>query len=282
MAQYPLDWRSQIATSVFEAKPEEMFRVAGPSIAPFLLALGMTIASAALIFDMYWLILVGGVVSVIALAIWLGPDIGAVTKDTKTDELFAQEHGIPVNAGGSVAVIRSSMWLTVMTLGIALATFWFSYIHTWGDSPQWPPPGIALPELTFPGASTLLALITVVPMALAVRAVHRGQQRALVLALGVACLLGTSALAVYGISFVGLGFAATTNAYGSLFYTLGAFLLLTAFIGVGITAFVWYTARRGDYHSTRHVPVDNAALYWYGVAGMWSILFATMYLAPHL
>lgn len=280
MASYPLDWRSQIAISALEAKPEELFRIAGPSIAPLILALGVTIASAALIFDLYWLLLVGGAVSAVGLAIWLAPDIGAVTAQTDADEKFAQEHGIPVNAGGSVAVVRSAMWLTVLMFAIALATFLLSYIHTLGDARQWPPAGIPNPELLLPGLSAALALVSALPAFWFVRAVRRSQQRALLLGLALTFLFGLAAVVLYSASWVGLPFSPTTNAYGSLYYTLGAFLILTALVGLGILAFVWFTARRGDYHAERRVPVDNAALFWWFTVAMWVIIFVTVQLSP--
>ena len=77
-------------------------------------------------------------------------------------------------------------------------------------------------------------------------------------------------------------FTPRTNAYGSSFYATTAFHGLHVAFGVLFLLFTLARASRGHFTAQSHIGVRIASLYWHFVDGVWLVLFATLYLLPHL
>src|SRR5690606_26390682 len=93
LSGWPLTWRAVLATSELDARPTEIFRVSGPSIWPFVTAVGLILAFAAEIFTMRILVLSGVLLVVIGLIGWHWPDH---IETTEREMEFEREHNIPV------------------------------------------------------------------------------------------------------------------------------------------------------------------------------------------
>lgn len=114
----------------------------------------------------------------------------------------------------------------------------------------------------------------------AVSDVRRGNLRRLRLGLLLTFLLGAAALGIMIWAFIELPFDWRVNAYASLFYTLGGYMLLLLVIALGMNLFVQVWAWRGHYTELDHTAVQNSAWFVYAIVAFWIITFGILYLAP--
>ncbi len=69
LSGWPLTWRAAMTTTVLDAQPLEIFRVAGPSIWPFVTAIGLMLIFTAEIFSLRSLVLAGALIMIGWLAL---------------------------------------------------------------------------------------------------------------------------------------------------------------------------------------------------------------------
>jgi cytochrome c oxidase subunit I+III len=279
LARWPLTWRAVLVTSALDAKPEEIFRVSGPSIWPFLTAVSLVTVFGAEIFELRPLALLGIVGLVISIVGWNWPEKTVTT--TEEEEAFAQKHNIPVRPYGSRTVNRGGMWLFILILGIALTTLLLSYFYIRLENPIWPPQNLPMPTLTRVGIATLPLLLNAAALHWALRQLHKNEQSRLRAGLGVAFLLEVSTAVLLIYDFSQLTFDWSTNAYGSLFWVIGGFLLLLLLIGLGMNIFVQAWAWRGIYSPERFTPVENTAVFWTAMIAFWVVTIGVLYISPY-
>jgi cytochrome c oxidase subunit I+III len=263
------------------ARPVEIFRVSGPSIWPFVAAVGLVTIFGSEIFSLRPLSVLGIVVLVVAIIGWNWPS-ETPTSDEE-ERAFEEKYDIPVRTYGSHTVSRSAMWLFILLIFIALASFLFSYFYIRIESDIWPQGGIALPNLRWVGLGTLLMLANIPILRWTVRKIRDDNDQGklkLGLFLGLLLQVGALALLVYDLSL--LNFDWQTNAYGSVFFALVGYLLLLLIFGLGINLFAQLWSWRGIYHSQRYVVVANTALYWTALAGAWLAVIGVAYVSPYL
>src|SRR5690606_36473890 len=70
LTNYPLKYRSQLVTTAIDAQPEEVYRIAGPSIWPLLSSLAIATMTLLLVFSQYALAAVALIATFGALAGW--------------------------------------------------------------------------------------------------------------------------------------------------------------------------------------------------------------------
>jgi heme/copper-type cytochrome/quinol oxidase subunit 3 len=130
--------------------------------------------------------------------------------------------------------------------------------------------------VALPLVLTAVLVLSAAPMAGAALMVRAGRVRAAWWLIAVAFVLQAGYLAVQIVSYVGdLGdFSPSTNAYGSIYFTLlGAHHL---HVVVGLLLDGWLLARlRGGLTSYRATGVRAVALYWYVVAALAIAVVAT-------
>jgi cytochrome c oxidase subunit I+III len=144
-----------------------------------------------------------------------------------------------------------------------------TYFYLRFTSPEWPQGGIAAPGAVLPIVLTALLVASAVPMAAASAAARRGRRIAAWWLIALALAMQAGYLAVQTVSYVGdLGdFTPSTNAYGSIYFTLlGAHHL---HVVAGLLLDGWLLVRLlGGLSSYRVVAVRAVALYWYVVAAL--------------
>lgn len=281
LGEWPTRWRAALITSTQDARPEEVFRVAGPSIWPFAAAVCMTVIFTAEVFRLHLLTLVGVGGLVISIAGWHWPERSPTTAEEEA--IFARKYGVAIYANGSRAVSRAAMQLTVLLLAIALASFLFSYFYIRLEHSEWPPAGVAgPPALLWPAVSSAILLLSGAAMAWAQRGIQNDNESRLQTGLAVTFVLGAAALAVQLYDYSRLPFNWQDNAYGSLFYVLGGFAFLWLVSALIINGFLQYWAWEGRYSAWRRWAIENGALFWFAMIAGWLIIFATLYLGPHL
>ncbi len=77
-------------------------------------------------------------------------------------------------------------------------------------------------------------------------------------------------------------FGPSTDAYGSLFFTITGFHGAHVAVGLLMIAVVSLRAGLGHFSARRHLAVTNVAWYWHFVDAVWLVVFTSLYLSPRL
>jgi heme/copper-type cytochrome/quinol oxidase subunit 3 len=176
-------------------------------------------------------------------------------------------------------------WLigTEATLFALLIATYF-YLRFQGG-PTWPPDGIADPTLRLPLVMTVILWSSSIPVHLADQAIRKGDVSRLKAGLAAGFALGATFLVItFALEWPEAHdeFGPTTNAYGSLFFTITGFHAAHVLVGLSISLWVQARAWRAAFDESRHVSVQNFAMYWHFVDIVWAFVLATVYLSPHL
>jgi cytochrome c oxidase subunit III len=168
------------------------------------------------------------------------------------------------------------MLIVVATEATLFAILLASYFYTRFRSPgAWPPDGQPDPRLLKPVSVTVYS---------AELGSRRGNIRRLHAGLAATFALGLSFLILQGFEYHEklAELRPSTNAYGSLFYTITGLHGTHVIVGLLILAWTQFFAWRGAYASENHVAVQVSALYWHFVHVVWLFVFASLYLSPRL
>jgi cytochrome c oxidase subunit 3/cytochrome c oxidase subunit I+III len=194
---------------------------------------------------------------------------------------FEREHNILVWPNGSPTVNRWAMALLILLLAIALGNFLFSYFYLRLEHTVWPSDNIAPPELMLPGIATLLMLAAAGAMRWTLGRIRGGSVSGLKLGSALTFVAGAAALGVLLYDFSRLPFDHTLNAYTSIFFLIGGFLMVLLVIGLGQNLYVQAVTWLGRYNQREHVAVELNTTYWTAASAMWVVAAATIYLAPY-
>lgn len=178
---------------------------------------------------------------------------------------------------GMVCLIATEATL----FGLLLASYFYLRFRS---GAIWPPDGIEKPTLELPLIMSLILWSSSIPVHIADRAIQRGKQLVLRLGLALGFLLGVVFLAMqlfleYPETLA--EFTPTTNAYGSLFYTITGFHGAHVVAGLMMSAWTQVRAWTGAFDEHRHVTVQIFVMYWHFVDVVWVFVLTTIYLSPH-
>jgi cytochrome c oxidase subunit I+III len=280
LARWPLRWRAAVIVGTADGRPQEVFRVAGPSFWPAVAAAGVVLIFFAELVKFRWGAALGALTIVVAAIGWNWPSEPPMTEDEEA--AFEREHGVAVNAGGSVVVARWGVGLAILFVTIAFASLLLSYFYLRLENPVWPPQGVDDPALLPPAVAALLIVASAGAAYLGLRRVRADDRRGLLAALATALVLAVGGALVQRSDVAGLGFGLTDHAYGSIVFTLTGFLTvaLTATLLAGGSVLFW--AIRGTYAARRHAAVANVARLWGAMAVLWVVGFGTLAVGPHV
>jgi heme/copper-type cytochrome/quinol oxidase subunit 3 len=145
----------------------------------------------------------------------------------------------------------------------------------------WPPADLPQLPIALTWVNTAVLFASAVAMARAIRALRRGDRRALERGLATAAVLGTLFLAVQGsewVRLIGHGLTLSAGMYGATFYTLigchGVHVLGAVVWLVGLLI----VAHRREFTRGLRVPLELCSMYWFFVVGLWAALFPLVYL----
>ncbi len=280
LGRWPTTWRAAMVTSTLEGKPLEIFRVASPSIWPFVSAVGMIIIFGSEIWSLRWVAGIGALIFLASLVGWHWPS--KVPTSREDEQAFAREHGVLVRSSGSRTIARNGMILSLLVFGIGLASLLFSYFYIRLENPVWPPAGFENPEWILPLIGLALWFLSLIPSTLATRAIHDDRRPALLSNLLVTLLLSAVGTGLLTYVLLTKEYTVSDHAYASLFIIIEGFLVLLMIGGLGINILVQYFARRGEYSSDRYIAVENAALYFAVTAIFGLIVLGVLYGIPYL
>ena len=209
--------------------------------------------------------------------------MSSVTADVPADVAPpAAPPAINVGAG------RSLGWWGMVTLiateAMVFALLLFSYFYLRAQSSSWPLGGIEKPDLFAPAIRTVLLLGSSIPVHFAERAIKRGDRRRMLGLFAVAWVMAGAFLVGHFVEYADLWdkFRPSTNAYGSLFYSITMLHAVHLIVGMTMVAYVWIRGLRGRYDERRHVAVETTVMYWHFVDAVWIAVFASLYLSVAL
>lgn len=194
---------------------------------------------------------------------------------------------LPRYANGPDAFGWWGMWGLITTEALLFSTLIAAYffLRFRAGPNNWPPQGIAPPDLTLPLIMTVILWSSSIPVHLATKAIEQGKVKALRVGLFAGWVLGAAFLVLQ--LFVEYPatlklFHPQTNAYGSLFFTLTGFHGFHVLVGLLLSAWVQVRAWQGAFDERRHLSVKNFAMYWHFVDAVWLLVLSTCYFSPRL
>lgn len=172
---------------------------------------------------------------------------------------------------------------TEATLFACLLASYF-YLQFTQGGPSWPPGGIEEPKLLKPLVMTALLVSSSGPMIWADYAIRRGRTRQMLvaIALTIGLAVGFLGFQVQEYAEKLQNFQWTTNAYGSLFYTITGFHGFHVVTGLVMLGYTWVAGALGKFTSGRHERVRIVSIYWHFVDVVWLFIVFSLYLSPHL
>ena len=145
----------------------------------------------------------------------------------------------------------------------------------------WPPPFQPRLPIEVTAVNTAFLLFSSWTMARAQAALKKNDVRTLPRLLTATGALGVLFLSIQGFEWVRLvnfGLTASSNVYGSIFYTIigtHGFHVLSAVVWLVV---VLVRAHMGKYSARNPAGVVTCAMYWHLVVGLWPLLFCLVYL----
>ncbi|MBY5164373.1 cbb3-type cytochrome c oxidase subunit I [Salsipaludibacter albus] len=280
LSDWPLNWRAAAIVGTADGRPQEVFRVAGPSIWPFVASIGIVIIFVAELVKLRWGAAIGLVIAIVAIIGWNWPQPAPMTEEEEA--AFEHETGVPVNASGSVVVAAWGMGLIILFVSIAFATLLLSYFYLRLENTVWPPSGIADPGLGMAALGVGLVLASVGAVTLGVTRLRRGDRTGWLGGLVAGIGLAIGAIVVQAADLLGSGPSGTATAYGSIVTTLTGFLVTVLAAAVVMLLLVLFWAIRGLYTERRHAPIANVVRFHVAAAVIWVLGVVTLYGGPYL
>lgn len=188
---------------------------------------------------------------------------------------------LPVAPQGS----RASGWYGLVFLVATEAALFiyllFSYVFLASQSPgSWPPSGA--PPITSAAVNTAILLASSVTAWWGQKGIERDSSSRLMTGLALSLILGAVFTGVQIHDWMHKPFNPTTDAYGSLFYTITGVHIAHVAVGLFILACLILWAALGRFSARRHLHVTLGVLYWHFVDVVWLVVFATFFLTPRL
>jgi heme/copper-type cytochrome/quinol oxidase subunit 3 len=176
------------------------------------------------------------------------------------------------------------MVATITTEATVFALLFFCYFFIRFNAERWPLGDIKDPELLKASMRTIVLVGSSVPMHIAEKGIKRGDRRILIAGLTVGLLMGSLFLFTHVLEYIDQWseFTPTTNAYGSLFYTITGLHALHLIVGMVMVVWVLYRAIGGRYDEHHHLAVQTTVMYWHFVDGIWIFVFSILYLSVRL
>ncbi len=280
ISAWPLRWRAAAIVGTADARPQEVFRVANPSIWPLITAVGLVLIFFAELVKIRWAAGVGALVVVAGAIAWNWPVPPPMTADE--EDAFEEAHGVPVNAHGSVVVARWGTGLVITFAATAFAALLLSYFYLRLDNELWPPPGNQPPQLAAAAVAALLLLAATAAVHAGQRRLSAGHRRGFLIGLTAGLLLSGAAIALQWADLARMGLDWRAHAYGSIVYTLSGFILTVTAAAIITQALTLLWTLRGVYTVRRHAPVANIVRFTTAATVIWVIGFAVIYLGPQL
>jgi cytochrome c oxidase subunit I+III len=275
--------RELVITSVLDARPLHIHRVATPSVKPMLAAATLGGVFIATTYHAYAVASVFAIAALVTIVWWLW------TGTSVMPEKRAKHAGLglvlPLHATGPASSGWWAMFISMVADTTAFASLLFGYFYYWTIHPQFPPasiPGLAGPGWRWPAVACVLVVAGWVATLAAREANARGFRAAACGALALA-VIATGAGGIAGL--LGpwtAGLAPHAHVYAAIVWVIVSWVAAHAALGVVMQLYALARGIAG--HTTRGHDGDlrNVALYAHFLALQALAAFAVIGVFPAL
>jgi len=181
---------------------------------------------------------------------------------------------------------RAPLWWGMVGLitieAVLFASLIVSYFYLRFYAPAWPMGDISKPSLLLPSIGAIVLVVSSGPMVWADASIKKGNVRNLMTGLALSFVLGVAFLTLKFVEYSGYTYDWTTNAYGSITWTIVGFHSVHVIAVLLKVAVVFTAAAQGYFSAERNLGVRINGLYWHFVVAAWVPLFFTLYLSHYL
>lgn len=281
LAGKPELWRATLATDTVTGMPMSIHQLAGPTIVPFLAAVGVAVVFIGMLIKAYTLSIGALAFTAGTVIFWLWPKEKAIERLQASD--LPEVSGLPIFTTGKRAV---GWWGLAYLMG-ALATVYgvmlLSYFYIRLFSEVWPQDGLMLPDLRFVAVGGMLLGAGGLLLAFGSRQARRHSEIGARLSLVAGGAFGTAFLVLQVVELLTLDFSPQVNAYGSVFFSIHYLQFVVTAIGIvmiGATAVrMWKTSFSDNTYAMQAMQLTS--LYWYFVVVAGLISMAVIYVGPY-
>lgn len=278
----PAAWRGTLVTDGINGRPLAVQSLPGPSLLPFVVAVILTLATVCFLAKYYQAAALG-IVASLGLSFWW------ITREPVYDheeaDMLTARLGLPLLTNGRLSTGWCGLVGFLAVLLTVLGALIFSYFYLRLYSQQWPQGNIALPDLS--AAVPIFALSAGSGAALIFSARGWRQGRRTNLSIGMSVSISLTLIFIFAQirSLAAEPFLPTTNAYGSIFFTINGFVLLLALVGVCLLVGTLARVIRKKEplsHPRLVLWLQNSEMFFFfsvfaGLCG-----FLVLYLVPHM
>jgi len=175
-----------------------------------------------------------------------------------------------------------AMCLTISTEASLFVCLFFAYFYLAKGNWRWTTE--APPKLTLAVINLAVLLVSGFVMATGDRIVNRGRHATARLLVVVTIILGLGSLALDAFDTMQhiQTVKPTTDAYGSIFYTITMFHAAHQVVGIWLLLYLLILPNLEPAPYPPHRPFHNIKLYWYFVVVVWIFVIAFLYIAPNI
>ncbi len=174
-----------------------------------------------------------------------------------------------------------AMVMFIATEAMLFVCLFFSYYYLGHAVPKWPPEP---PEYTLALVMLAVLLTSSVVLHAGERAERRGASGTARVWTGMTIGLGILFVSIQAVEYRNhlQKLQPTTDAYGSIFYTITSFHAAHLVLGLLMLAYVLFLPEIGSAEKPPHRALHNASLYWHFVDLVWVFIVALLYVIPNL
>lgn len=160
------------------------------------------------------------------------------------------------------------------------STLLFASLYFRQGATEWPPDGLALPDITLHAAIAVVALASIAPAAWAHTQVRAETVGRLQVGALLAALMGAAVAALAVADLAAAEFDWRTNAFASVYWVMTGFHLLITVVGIAMLLFAPLQVWMAPLSSRNRSIVVASAVIWYYVAGGWLVNLMALHLIP--
>jgi heme/copper-type cytochrome/quinol oxidase subunit 3 len=174
------------------------------------------------------------------------------------------------------------MVMVIATEGMVFVILIAAYLFLRASSPQWPPAGVELPNLSLSLPFSFVLWGSSIPVFWVESSIKKARMDRVRLGLLISFIMGLAFVGYTIKDFNDLHFGWRDNAYGSAFYTIVGLHGLHVIVGLAMSAIVQIKAWQNKISPLRHVTLDVFSLYWHFVDAVWLLVFPTLFVSVHI
>lgn len=147
-------------------------------------------------------------------------------------------------------------------------------------------------SIPFGATNTLILITSSLTMALSVHGAQTGKQKQLQINLILTMLFATAFLVIKyfeythkfhvgllpGKYFAAIGIEGYPHIFFGIYFVFTGLHGLHVLVGIGVIAWIYLRAKKGEFGKSYYTPVENVGLYWHFVDIVWIFLFPLLYL----